>query len=196
MTDELVIVPFESFGPVRFGMTVAEVEAVVGQGQRAGVLLENLHYHYSGFGSAEFVEGRCVSVEGHKVDPELEGVPSRWRACRSWGGRSPRPRRRLSRPGTSWTRTPRAWHSSTSSSARRLGSGSGGRLRGRTGSTPSSPGRAGTALARPYGLSSLSGGPVRFGCEGRHPRMRCAGLGLRVGLGPDRNHGGADHGAG
>ena len=33
---------------------------------------------------------------------------------------------------------------------------------------------------------------VRAWCEGRHPRMRCAGLRLRVGLGPDRNHGGAD----
>src|SRR5215217_7769071 len=38
----------------------------------------------------------------------------------------------------------------------------------------------------------MRGGPVWARCECRHPRMRCAGLGLRSGLGPDRNHGGAD----
>jgi hypothetical protein len=37
---------------------------------------------------------------------------------------------------------------------------------------------------------------VRACCEGRHPRIRYAGLPSRSGLGGDRNHGGCRHGAG
>jgi hypothetical protein len=37
-----------------------------------------------------------------------------------------------------------------------------------------------------------SAGSIRTPRKGRHPRMRCAGLSPRNGLGEDRNHGGAD----
>ena len=82
MTDELVIVPFESFGPVRFGMTVAEVETVMGPPDAIleSQVMPETHpqFSYHRFGRVAFtVDGRCDSVESYAalVDAEVNGIP-------------------------------------------------------------------------------------------------------------------------